>query len=131
MTAPAAFDTAPDHDSVRTVKAAAFRWSTTYRLRIWREARLVVVTELDANDGASVTNAIEAVARDAEIVLRSSLMAEPGTLPFEDGWSLCEHYEHERSADTFDRVRFAPRQSSDALPFNPRWSPWLDSEVVR
>jgi hypothetical protein len=128
--APACFALPPDYDSIRSVKPQAFRWMTSYRLRIWREARLVMATELDVNAGASITNSIEAVAHDAEVVLRSLEYAEPRTLPFDEGWTLCEHYERLRrleGPDSFDRVEFEPRpEFYDGELRRPTWSPWRE-----
>lgn len=83
------------------------------RLRIWFDERIVLVTELEDNPGASVTNAIEVIAEAVERVIDQPI----------DRFLLVEHYERTAMrGSTYDRVSFSGRLSDRTL-VGPAWAP--------
>lgn len=114
----------------RVVSASPFARPGCCRLRLFDVAEKVVAiaTELDDNDGPSVTNAAEHIA--AEVCSRYSI-APPQLVWF-------EHYDQrgepvhrrgtkrEKTGESFDRVTF---QHNGARFTSPRWKPSTRAEV--
>jgi hypothetical protein len=93
------------------------RWghSATARIRIWRSERLAVLTELDDNEGPSVTNAAEDFWTAFERRFEVDLLNGP--------WTVLEHYPASRGVDTkteVDLVIFTSRDK-DGLLAHPTW----------
>lgn len=129
--APAVVGRAPDFDRVRTCRGYGFGRDTTYRLRLWLSERVAMATEIADNAGASITNAIEAVAYDAEAAIRL-IEPEPMLFPLDNGWTLIENYDVTSGVriserPTFDLVTFASRQVS-GIPEFPSWARWTPSD---
>lgn len=85
------------------------------RLRAWFDPGLVVVSEIGINEGPSITNGIESVARSVERVLDIDLLEDAG-------YRLLEHYPPIRQRPmTVVRVRFG-RRARDGSLRDPMWT---------
>ena len=81
------------------------------RLRGWTEHRILVLSEVDDNDGASVTNGAEVAWKAVEDALGVDVVA--------GRWTIFEHYPRSHSLDV---VTFDTRDRLGA-PAGVKWSP--------